>query len=932
MSADTLADTSRIVAALSYIPANARETWVKMGMAVKSELGDDEGFSIWSDWSQSDESYNERDAKAVWRGINPNGKTSIATLFYEAQKNGWQDTRERLTLSQAEIDKRKAEREAALLVQQAQDLAKHKQAAARAKDLYRQAEQAKDDHPYLTKKGIKAHSSFRVYHGDLVIDGRQVDGALMVPIGDEHGFSGIEFIWADSTKRPLAGADYKGKYFRFGTEPTTLLFICEGISTGASIFEATQTPTYSARSCSNLKNVALSLKGRYPQCEIRVCGDLGNGEQDAIKAAQAVGGAVIMPTFKSDEGHPTDFNDLHQIEGLDAVKAALDNNAAPEAPQAPDQTIDDQEPQIEPYSDLAKLAQEARQRKADRKAAQEASGLPYGFTLSKDGVYYTAEGTDDKPATPMRICSPLRVTAKSRGRQSEDWGRVIEFNDADGVRHEWAIPAEMLIGDGIEMRRELARLGLEMMAGMAAKNRLLEYLIQSKPAARARCVQQTGWFDHFFVMPDRTIGQGGELVLYQAESKTACKYKQRGTLDEWRGNVANLCLGNNRLIFAVSASFAGMILHHGAQESGGVHFVGGSSTGKSTAQLVAASVYGDHNFKQSWRATGNALEGACALHNDAALILDEMAEVDPKEVGNITYMIGNGTGKGRAGRSGEARAPKTWRVMIISSGEIGLAHHMRDGGKTAKAGQEVRMIDIAADAGAGHGLFEVLHGYEGGAQLSDAIKEATGAYYGTPAITFLEHVTKQLDGLPHRLKEAMKAFGSTHLPKDAGGQAARVCNRFAIIAIAGEIATDAGITGWQQGDAIAAAGICFKAWLDSRGGSGNQERTAILSSVKAFLESHGESRFADIADTTNRVTINRAGFRKCTDAGQEYFVLPEAYRREVCAGFDSKTVTKVLLEAGWLAPDSEGKSQQRKTLPEMGFARCYVLTSKIWED
>lgn len=582
-------------------------------------------------------------------------------------------------------------------------------------------------------------------------------------------------------------------------------------------------------------------------------------------------------------------------------------------------------------ADFAKQAANAKQRKIERKAEQLASGLPYGFTISKDGVYFTPEGTDEKPGTPMWICSPLRVTAKSRGRSSEDWGRVIEFNDADGVPHKWAMPAEMLVGDGVEMRKELARLGLEMAAGTAARNRLLEYLIQCKPEARARCVQQTGWYDQVFVMPDRTIGQSKETVLYQSENKIACQYMQQGTIEQWRDNVGRLCIGNSRLIFAVSASFAGMILHHGAQESGGVHFVGSSSTGKSTAQLVAASVYGSPSFKQSWRATGNAIESTCALHNDATLILDEMAEVDSKEVGGIVYMIGNGTGKGRAGRSGDARARKTWRLMIVSSGEIGLAQHMRDGGKTAKAGQEVRMIDIAADAGAGHGLFEELHGYDGGAKFSDAIKEATSDYYGTPAIKFLEHLSNDLKVFPTHLKQAIKNFTDEHLPNDAAGQAARVCNRFAIIAIAGEYATDAGITGWQQGDAVKAAATCFKSWLDSRGGGGNQERTAILSSVKAFFESHGESRFADIADTSDRVTINRAGFRKSTSDGQEYYVLPEAYKRDICAGFDMKAVSNALLEAGWLAPDSERKASQRKTLPEMGVTRCYVITSKVWE-
>lgn len=578
---------------------------------------------------------------------------------------------------------------------------------------------------------------------------------------------------------------------------------------------------------------------------------------------------------------------------------------------------------------------EAHELIAKTRAASEpkkqAGGMPRGFRVSKNGVFFTPEKTGEADPKTILVCSEMHITALIRDRSSVNWGRVIEFNDADGVRHEWAIPMELLASDGVEMRRELSRLGLAIAPGMAAKNRLSEYLIASNPTARSRCVQQTGWFNGLFVMPDRTIGESNEVVLYQSETKTACQYAQAGTLDDWRDNVASLCTGNSRLTFAASAAFAGMILHHAGQESGGVHFAGSSSTGKSTAQLVAASVYGGPAFKQSWRATGNALEGTCALHNDAALILDEIAEVDPREVGSIVYMIGNGTGKGRANRTGEARQRKTWRLMIVSSGELGLAQHMLDGGKVARAGQEVRMIDIAADAGAGHGLFEDLHGHDGGAQLSDAIKEATQTHYGTPAIAFLERLTTDLKTFPSTLKRAMKAFVSDNLPDGAGGQAARVCNKFAVIAIAGEYATGAGITGWQQGDAVKAAATCFKSWLDSRGGGGNQERTAILASVKAFFESHGESRFTDTSDTSNRVTINRAGFRTETTDGQEYFVMSEAYKRDVCAGFDMKTVTKVLVDAVWIEQGADGKASQVRKLPGMNKARFYVFTSKMWE-
>jgi putative DNA primase/helicase len=942
MSATMTADRSRIASALSFIPSSDRELWVKMAMAVKSELSDDEGFSVWSEWSRGDDSYKERDALAVWRGIDSGGSVSIGSLFFEAKERGWTDAGTIHTSTPAEIAQRAADRASKEAVARIKRAGEHATGAMKAAMLWATATPAPADHPYLVRKQVAPVATIKAISladamATLKYLPKQNDTPLagpllVIPVKTGEAISTCELIDGDGRKCAIAGGAKAGGYWAAQRLPEgdgtgLTLTICEGVATTLSVLQASGHHGIAALSAGNLLKVAQTMRQHYPAAVIVLAADLdkktGAPDHHAIEAAAAVGGLLAVPDFGPDrEAEKNDFNDMAAMFGLEAVKARIDGampGAAGESSESGDGTLT-----------VSEIGAREKAKKDARKAAQIASGLPFGFSISKAGVFYTPEGTDERPGKPMKVCEPLRVTALIRDRASENWGRVIAFHDADGIYHQWAIPMELLSGDGSDMRRELSRLGLKIGSGMAAKNRLSEYLIESTPKERARCVQQTGWFDNVFVMPDRTIGESTEVVLYQSENKTVCQYVQGGDLQQWRDNVGQLCIGNSRLIFAVSASFAGMILRHAGQESGGLHFVGSSSTGKSTAQLVAASVYGSPAFKQSWRATGNALEGTCALHNDAALILDEMAEVEPKEVGNIVYMIGNGVGKGRASRTGDARQRKTWRLMIISSGEIGLAQHMRDGGKIAKAGQEVRMIDIAADAGAGHGLFEDLRDYEGGAMLSDAIKEATQSYYGTPAIAFLERITRESDTFPATLKQAMKTFIEDNLPADAGGQAARVCGKFAVIAIAGEYATGAGITGWRQGDAVAASATCFKSWLDSRGGGGNQERTAILSSVKAFFESHGESRFSDMTDAS-RITINRAGFRKSSSDGQEYFVLAEAYKRDVCAGFDMKTVSKVLTDAGWLAPDGDGKSAQRKTLPDMGVTRCYVFTPKMWE-
>lgn len=87
MSCSKLDTVSQIDAALRFIPADDRQTWITVGMAVKAELGDN-GFAVWDYWSQTGSTYNERDARAVWRSFK-NGGTRIGTLFHLAKQHGY---------------------------------------------------------------------------------------------------------------------------------------------------------------------------------------------------------------------------------------------------------------------------------------------------------------------------------------------------------------------------------------------------------------------------------------------------------------------------------------------------------------------------------------------------------------------------------------------------------------------------------------------------------------------------------------------------------------------------------------------------------------------------------------------------------------------------------------------------------------------------
>lgn len=79
--------------ALNAIPADARDTWVNVGMALKHDLGERVGWELWVTWSQScPEQWNKGGMQAAaerWDGFKPRGDLSIASIFHLAQQCGW---------------------------------------------------------------------------------------------------------------------------------------------------------------------------------------------------------------------------------------------------------------------------------------------------------------------------------------------------------------------------------------------------------------------------------------------------------------------------------------------------------------------------------------------------------------------------------------------------------------------------------------------------------------------------------------------------------------------------------------------------------------------------------------------------------------------------------------------------------------------------
>jgi putative DNA primase/helicase len=432
-------------------------------------------------------------------------------------------------------------------------------------------------------------------------------------------------------------------------------------------------------------------------------------------------------------------------------------------------------------------------------------------------------------------------------------------------------------------------------------------------------VESLGWHGPVYVLPGEVIGNAGEHVVFQNAHAIEAGFSVAGTVDEWRDNIAALAQGNSRMVFAVCIALAGALLEPAGEDSGGFHLRGPSSIGKSTALKLGASVWGNpSSYCRTWRATSNGLEGLAALHNDGLLILDELSQIDPKEAGEAAYLLANGKGKARASRNGTARQSGSWRLIFLSAGEESLPALMARAGRKATAGQEIRLAEIDADAGAGNGALEELHEYDNPAALTVALRDLTTKNYGATGAEWLRLLQVDRAKLPALLVNGIRRFTEEFAPANYGGQIGRVARRFALVAVAEEMATLYGLTGWTEGEATTAVGKCFQSWLGLFGGTGNREERTLLNQVRGFVEKNGASRFQRL-DNEDQQVRDRAGFIRAADDGTtEYLVLTDTFRSEVCSGFDHKYAIKVLQNHGWLASGHGDRDTQRlKKAPGM---------------
>lgn len=284
----------------------------------------------------------------------------------------------------------------------------------------------------------------------------------------------------------------------------------------------------------------------------------------------------------------------------------------------------------------------------------------------------------------------------------------------------------------------------------------------------------------------------GEETWYADEHRNviARRSSRAGTLEEWKAIVEEEATTPG-LRAALGVSLAGPLVGLLQDDPFIVHLCGDSSSGKTTAARLAASVWGGtDDVLDTWNSTVNGLENLCDVASGACLILDELGQFrgSRENLANAIYNIADTTGRTRSTRSGDLQDQRNWRLTGLSTGEVSSRQMV---GSYQKGGHAVRMIDIPVRPG------DVTESGEHSDRLTRRITGgARRGQYGEAGDEWVSHLLDinpvGLVGTRNEYETQLRGFD------DGSPETGRILKEIALVGAALETASTAGLVPWAR--------------------------------------------------------------------------------------------------------------------------------------
>ena len=237
---------------------------------------------------------------------------------------------------------------------------------------------------------------------------------------------------------------------------------------------------------------------------------------------------------------------------------------------------------------------------------------------------------------------------------------------------------------------QLANRGIEVNSENA-KN-LVSYLadiIELNNLETTDGITHLGWINKDFIPYTSKYKYDGDVTYKNIFESVS----EKGNYQKWKDTMKQLRANSRTLRFLMASSFASTLVKLFQINPFVVHLWGKSSNGKTVAQMICASIWGNPakgKLLSSLDSTKVASERLCNFLRSIPLILDELqiTRTKYKNYDTLIYELTEGKGKDRGTVEGGLTQITEWDNIIIVSGEEPITS------STSKEGVKNRVIEI----------------------------------------------------------------------------------------------------------------------------------------------------------------------------------------------------------------------------------------------
>lgn len=511
---------------------------------------------------------------------------------------------------------------------------------------------------------------------------------------------------------------------------------------------------------------------------------------------------------------------------------------------------------------------------------------PDGFVFNERGLFERrGNGKLRRIANPIAYLADVTTENSTNIRVALAYtsvdGRPVELLMLPSEFRSWPKFSALVVDNGYQLPND-----------RTVGKLIHQHLIESRPSEHRHIVHRIGWHGDAFVLPKDRRRDGDRIVLFRPPpAGRVGDFTVSGTLEGWRDGVATPALASRRLMLAIAMAFAAPLLKFTDFDNCGVHLFGPSSKGKTTCLLAAMSVSGKAERRAilTWNITEAGLAETAMGHCDTLMNVDELANAggnaaeQAKRMRKNAFMLASGTGRilSKTYAIQHNVVDSTWRLMILSSGEMGLNDLASEGALQRLKGEEVRFIDVPAIASDDLGIYDVLpDGFTSPAKVSEVIEAACREHHGVALREFVSEAATRIDGIADEVATLVDRFmKGARVPSNGWEQ--RFARPFALSYAAACLAADWDILPWSSREIGLAVKACY---LAARGQVPdlNTLRDDAVIRLREFLCGKTVLRRRNASDTEwtpEEAEAAEAFHRKTSERGVHFLIKPMVFDR-----------------------------------------------------